>query len=188
MNAVQLRWAGGAALLLIAGAVYLFAGQLRHGNGAAGGMQISPAALYATQLSDLQGKPQPLGQWQGKLLVLNFWATWCAPCREEIPRLIEAQRKHAARGVQIVGIAVDSAEKAAAYSREMGIDYPLLVDESGGLALATRLGNRPSVLPFTALIDRQGRVSATVAGGVDQRRLEQMLQQALAERSPPSRP
>ena len=173
MNLARSRWAA-AALLAIAGALYLVAKQLLPTDNPADA-KISPAALYATQLADLNGQPQSLGQWQGKLLVLNFWATWCTPCREEIPRLIEAQRKHSAQGVQIVGVAVDSAEKTAVYSREIGMDYPVLVDEAGGLALARRLGNRPSVLPFTAFVDGQGRVSATVAGGVEQKGLEQIL-------------
>ena len=95
---------------------------------------------------------------------------------------MEAQRKHSAQGVQIVGVAVDSAEKTTVYSREIGMDYPVLVDEAGGLALARRLGNRPSVLPFTAFVDEQGRVSATVAGGVDEKGLEQILARLL-ERS-----
>jgi thiol-disulfide isomerase/thioredoxin len=174
MTLVRSRWATCAALLAVVGAVYLLAKQLRPADNPADA-KISPAALYATQLADLKGQAQSLGQWQGKLLVLNFWATWCVPCREEIPRLIEAQRKHSAQSVQIVGVAIDSAEKAAVYSREIGMNYPVLVDEAGGLALARRLGNQPSVLPFTAFVDGQGRVSATVAGGVDQKGLEQML-------------
>jgi thiol-disulfide isomerase/thioredoxin len=174
MSWARSRWAAGAALLAIVGAVYLLAKQLRPTDNPEEA-KISPAALYATQLTDLNGQAQSLGQWQGKLLVLNFWATWCAPCREEIPRLIETQRKHSGQGVQIVGVAVDSVEKTAAYSRDIGIDYPVLVDEAGGLALARRLGNRPSVLPFTAFVDGEGRVSATVAGGVDQKGLDQLL-------------
>ena len=176
MNDAPLRLAGAAALL-IAGAYFL----LSHYRPASDAIQaqISPATLYATQFPDLRGQPQALGQWQGKLLVLNFWASWCAPCREEIPHLIQAQRSYGGRGVQIVGVAVDSPDKAGLYAREMGVDYPVLVDEAGGLALAKRLGNRPSVLPFTVIIDPQGRVAGTVVGGVDEARLEQVLQHAL---------
>jgi thiol-disulfide isomerase/thioredoxin len=180
MTLARSRWAVGAALLAVGASVYLLAQQLRSSNDPADA-KISPAALYATQLPDLNGQAQSLGQWQDKLLVLNFWATWCVPCREEIPRLIEAQRRHSAQGVQIVGVAVDSAEKTAVYSREIGMDYPVLVDEVGGLALARRLGNKPSVLPFTAFVDRQGRVSATVVGGVDQKGLEQILARLLEQ-------
>src|SRR4051794_30012411 len=72
---------------------------------------ISPSALYATRFLTPDGQSITLGQWQGKTLLINFWATWCAPCREEIPQLIEAQRRHAGQGVQIIGIAVDSPGK-----------------------------------------------------------------------------
>src|SRR4051812_8170172 len=67
--------------------------------------------LYSLTLSDPAGKPQPFSQWRGRVLVVNFWATWCEPCREEVPALVQTQSKWVGKGVQIVGIGVDSADK-----------------------------------------------------------------------------
>jgi peroxiredoxin len=136
---------------------------------------ISPAALYSVQFRGADGKPIALGQWQGKVLLLNFWATWCAPCREEIPSLIEVQRRFSTKGVQVVGIAIDTPEKIGPFSQEMGINYPIVTDEEGGISLSKRLGNRASVLPFTAIVDRQGRVIFANTGALTSRQIEEQI-------------
>ncbi len=140
---------------------------------------LSSTALYSTQLHDPNGKLVALGQWQGKVILLNFWATWCAPCRQEIPLLVEMQQKRAKNGVQIVGIAVDTANKTMPFSTELGINYPILIDEEKGIELSKRLGNHAGVLPFTVLIDREGHIVFTKAGLLNDREIEEEVQKLI---------
>src|SRR5437867_6123922 len=85
------------------------------------------AALFALSLPDAQGTRQSLNQWRGKVLVVNFWATWCDPCREEMPQFIQAQRELGPRGLQFVGIAVDQPDKVLQFAEELGLNYPALI-------------------------------------------------------------
>lgn len=142
---------------------------------------ISPAAEGATQrlmsasLSDLSGKPQTFSQWRGKVLVVNFWATWCAPCREEIPALMKVQRQYGSNGVKIVGIALDNADKVRDYAAELRIDYALLIGGVETLDVAKDLGNRAGVLPFTVVLDRTGKVMHAHAGKLTEASLGAIL-------------
>src|SRR5690348_16084528 len=88
-----------------------------------------PANLPDFTLGDLDGKPRSILSWPGKSMIVNFWATWCAPCRREIPLLRELQKQHGAEGFQIVGVAVDIREDVVKYARDMNIDYPILTGE-----------------------------------------------------------
>jgi thiol-disulfide isomerase/thioredoxin len=137
--------------------------------------QGTPAALARIQLPDLAGKPVTLAAWQGKVLVINFWATWCGPCRQEIPGLIGIQRKHAANGVQVVGIAVDQADKVQKYAKEIGINYPVLVAGMDGANLARDLGNRTGALPFTVVLDRTGKLVKSHLGLITEQELDTLL-------------
>ena len=115
-------------------------------------------------LPDLNGKPQTFSQWHGQVLVVNFWATWCVPCREEIPALMKMQKQYAQNGVKIVGIALDNAVKVREYAGEMQVDYVLLIGAAETLQLAKDLGNRAGVLPFTVVLDRSGALAHAHAG------------------------
>lgn len=132
-------------------------------------------ALFAARLPDLAGKSRQLAEWRGKVLVCNFWATWCAPCREEIPLLVAARAKYASQGVEIVGIAVDNAAKVGEFSRLMGVTYPILLSEADGLELMRRLGNTSGGLPYTVFLDREGRVAHRKLGALKAPDLEQIL-------------
>ena len=121
-------------------------------------VSVSPGVVYSSKFIDLQGNQQALGQWAGKLLVVNFWATWCGPCKEEIPILVKLQTKFAPRGVQIVGIAADSALNVANFAQNSGINYPLMVDEAGAIIFSKRLGNRLGLLPHTVVFAPGGEV------------------------------
>ena len=132
-----------------------------------------------TALPDPGGTPQPMSQWRGKVLVVNFWATWCAPCREEIPALIRMHHKHARNGVQFVGIALDNAVKVRDYAQEMNIDYPLLLGDIATLALSKELGNRREVLPFTVVLDRGAKFAYSHAGALTEVQLGEVLRSVL---------
>ncbi len=163
--------------MLFAGAGYLFY-QWQAGTG-----KPDPVAtgkiLLAAQFMGLDDKPQALGQWRGKVLVVNFWATWCAPCREEIPWFIKLQDQYAPRGVQFVGLAIDQKERVVPYARDIGINYPVLVGGLDSMEFARQVGNRRGVLPFTLVIDRKGKVVAAEIGILKPEKLEILLQPLL---------
>jgi len=123
-----------------------------------------PARLPAFTLSDLAGQPTPITRWSGKSLVINFWATWCAPCRREIPLLQSLAAEWAARDVTVVGIAVDYRDKVRDFAREFKIDYPLLIGEQDALDVAAQFGMDSPAFPFTVFTDQRGEVVALFVG------------------------
>jgi thiol-disulfide isomerase/thioredoxin len=137
------------------------------------------ASLMQAALPDLAGQSQPLSQWNGRVLVVNFWATWCAPCREEIPALIRVQDKLGPKGLQIVGIAIDQAERVRPYTAQMRINYPVLIGELEAMDLAQQAGNQNGGLPFTVILDRSGKPVRTELGGLNQEKLERLVQPML---------
>ncbi|MGC2518985.1 MAG: TlpA disulfide reductase family protein [Burkholderiales bacterium] len=141
----------------------------------AGSAAQATARLARLSLPDPAGTPQSLTQWRGKVLVLNFWATWCAPCREEIPGLVRLQRRFASNGLQIIGIAIDSSSKVRDFAREFEINYPLMVGEIELIDLTRQLGNRASGLPFTIILDRSGKITNTHLGRVSEEELTRWL-------------
>ena len=135
--------------------------------------------VLAASLMGVDGTLQPFEQWRGKVLVVNFWATWCAPCREEIPGFIQFQERFRADGVQFVGVAIDQKERVAPYAKEMGINYPLVVGGLETMEFARQLGNQRSVLPFTLVIDRPGKVASVQVGMLRPEKLESLLKPLL---------
>jgi len=124
--------------------------------------EVDAAQLAATlpgfQLADRAGQLKSLQDWPNQALIVNFWATWCAPCRREIPLLQQLQRDHGAEGFQVIGIAVDFRDKVLAYADEMKIEYPLLIGEQEALDAAAAFGVEAVGFPFTVFSDRQGRI------------------------------
>ena len=139
------------------------------------------AALLAVVLPDADGNEQALAQWRGKLLVVNFWATWCAPCREEMPHFVAAQRNDTTKGLQFVGIAVDQADKVRQFAKEIGLNYPTLIGGYGAIELSRTLGNTDSALPFTVVIDREGSVVHRQLGPLPPSRLDPLLRTLLGQ-------
>ena len=139
------------------------------------GRKAGEGGLMAASLPDLTGKRRQLSEWRGRVLVCNFWATWCAPCREEIPLLIGARAKYTASGLEIVGIAVDNAAKVVDFSRSLGITYPVLLAEAEGLEYMRALGNSSGGLPYTVFFDRQGRAAHRKLGALKQGDLDGVL-------------
>jgi thiol-disulfide isomerase/thioredoxin len=132
--------------------------------GLAGNEIKIPALLPDFTLADLGGVPTPIARWKGKSLLINFWATWCAPCRREIPMLGSLAAKWADRGIVVVGVAVDHSQAVASYAREMKISYPLLVGEQDALDAALALGVVSPVFPFSVFTDDAGEIVALYIG------------------------
>ena len=133
-------------------------------------------AALKTELANMAGGKASLSQWQGKVMVVNFWATWCAPCRKEIPEFIRMQTALEAKGVQFVGIAIDEPAKVRQYAQEVRINYPILIGEFDATELGKVLGNDVGGLPYTVIFDRGGRVVKTILGGTNESHLTPILQ------------
>lgn len=130
-------------------------------------------------LRDLDGRELRLENFRGRVVVVNFWATWCAPCREEMPEFMKAQAEHGPKGLQFVGIAVDQADKVAQFAKEIGLNYPTLVGGFGAMELSKTLGNSLMALPFTVVLDRKGAVAHTQLGVLKPDKLESIVRQLL---------
>ncbi len=137
------------------------------------------AALDAV-IADLGGQPQRLDQWQGKLVVLNFWATWCPPCVKELPAFVRLQRKHGRQGLQFVGIALDGREEVAKFVAEHGIDFPVLVGEEDVARYMQRLGNTIGALPYTVVVTPDAAIRHTHQGEWPEADAARVIEAALA--------
>ncbi len=113
---------------------------------------------------DLNGEVRNIKEWDGKLIFLNFWATWCPPCKREIPYFIELQKAYGEQGLQFIGVAIDNKYAVAEFAKNIGINYPTLIVEVDGVALARRYGNTVGALPYTVIINRDGEISDTIVG------------------------
>ena len=150
--------AAAGVLALGAGVVY------RRSQDAPAGTGADASTLLALTLPDASGQEVALAQWRGRVLFVNFWATWCAPCREEMPEFIRAQAEFGARGLQFVGIGIDEAGKIQQFATEIGLNYPTLVGGYGAMELSRTLGNHVMALPFTVVVGRGGRIEHTQLG------------------------
>ena len=130
-------------------------------------------------MRDLEGVPRTNTAWDGKVVLLNFWATWCEPCRREIPDLIALQEEHGEAGLQLVGIAIDEREAVQEYVADLSINYPLLAGEEQGVAVARLYGNDVGILPYTVIIDRQQRVRFFHFGALSKEEMEEAVRPLL---------
>ncbi len=133
----------------------------------AGGPVPDSTRPPAFALAGLDGRQHELGEWRDKVVLLNFWASWCSPCQSEIRDLVTFQTRYGAEGLQIVGIGMDDEAKLRNVQRSLGINYPVLLSKSSGGALMSRYGNREGVVPYSVLISRTGEVVYTHAGTID---------------------
>ena len=141
---------------------------------------VSLTALFDLPLTDTAGRVQNFRQWQGKVLVVNFWATWCQPCREEMPGFSRLQDKFRANGVQFVGISSDEADKVIDFQKFTPVNYPLLIGGMAIMANSAELGNNRQGLPFTAVFDRHGQLAMTKLGRWTEADLEPKLAEVTA--------
>jgi thiol-disulfide isomerase/thioredoxin len=136
---------------------------------------IVPARLPDFSLSDLSGKSTSIDAWRGKSLVINFWATWCAPCRREIPVLKTLATDWAGRDLTVIGIAVDYLDKVRPFAEHFKIDYPVLIGEQDALEVAAKFGMDSPALPFTVFTDRRGEIVALFVGELHRRQADFIL-------------
>lgn len=122
------------------------------------------AAWRQASFKDLKGTAHRLDEWSGRVLVLNFWATWCPPCRREIPAFVDLQRRYQDAGLQFVGIALDEVANVQPFIAEERVNYPMLIGGSEITMFMQTLGNGVGALPFTVVIDRSGKVLARHQG------------------------
>ena len=172
-----------SALVLMAGVAALAVGAavaLRYDQSSATA-PVSANALFAHTFSDVDGRPQAIAQWRGGLLVVNFWATWCAPCIEEMPDLQAVQIEYAQRRVTVIGIAIDNADPVKQFRDRLQLNLPLLIAGAAGSDLARELGNTLGVLPYTVLIDARGHVVRSKVGRLSAEELRGWLQKHLVQ-------
>ncbi len=131
--------------------------------------------LFAITLPDENGDPQALNQWQGKSVVLNFWATWCGPCREEMPELSELHTEYKDKNVVVLGIALDEIDAIKEFAEETPVSYPLFSAENVGGQLAANLGNDKNALPYTVIIKPDGTIASTYFGRISKALLKEAL-------------
>lgn len=136
-------------------------------------------AVMSLNLPDLRNKPQSLSQWRGKVLIVNFWATWCAPCREEIPIFVRLQQKYADRNLQFVGISIDQPDKTLEFATQFAINYPTLIGTFDTVEISRQAGNHKRVLPFTVVIGAKGEIAAAESGGLTEQKLEGLIKSLL---------
>jgi thiol-disulfide isomerase/thioredoxin len=134
------------------------------------------AQLMAASLPDMDGKSQALAQWRGKVMVVNFWATWCLPCLEEIPEFVRMQETLGNQGLQFVGIAVDDVVKVREFAVKHRMNYPILIGEMDAIEFTRVAGNERGGLPFTIIMDRKGRLIGTELGGLNEQELTAIIQ------------
>lgn len=169
------RWIGVVCLLVVVGAAGVLAGHYFRAED-----DRPVAALTSATLPDALGVPVSLAQWRGKPMLVNFWGTWCAPCREEMPLLNDMATRFPQ--VQFIGIAIDDAAALAQYANQHSAHYPLLLGNADLLALTGRLGNTAQALPFSVLIDASGTIQQIKLGAFHEPELAEKLRQLTPSR------
>jgi thiol-disulfide isomerase/thioredoxin len=177
------RILAGAAVAVVAAGIGAFAShsllQNADGGDVAEAAQPAPqnpvAQLWATPVTDPNGKPQSLNLFKGHPVVVNFWASWCGPCVEEMPALSQLQREYAHKGIEFVGLGVDSNKNVQTFLQKVRVEYPVFVVGFGGADLARAFGNNAGGLPYTVVIDAKGNVRSTKLGQIQPDELKKTL-------------
>lgn len=131
--------------------------------------------LTEFSLPDLSGKQRNIKEWQGKVLVINFWATWCPPCLKEMPEFEALHTEYEKKGLQFIGIALDDAEPVKEFIASKKITYPILLGEDQGTKLAHDLGNIVNTVPFTVIVNKQGLVVKSQMGELSRKQLLEII-------------
>ncbi len=138
------------------------------------------SGILAEPFTDLTGAPKTVGDWHVNVTLVNFWATWCAPCRDEIPLFMTMLERYRERGFRVVGVAIDEVEAVNRFRDELLISYPLLILEHNVNTVMRRYGDGMAILPYSVLVDARGNIAAKKLGAYEHRELGTLLAQTLA--------
>ena len=170
---MQTKWFYLAPLALAALAAGVWLAQTRYAPQAPEAPAL--AALWQLGFPDDAGRRQPMSQWRGQVVVLNFWASWCVPCREEIPDFVDLRKQFQPSGVEFVGIAIDNPANVSQFLQRQPVNYPILIGEGAAHSLARLLGNPSGALPYTIVLDRDGSIVLSHLGRLPRATLESAL-------------
>jgi len=127
------------------------------------------------ELHDTEGELRNISEWNGKVLLINFWATWCPPCKKEMPAFIELQDEYSAQGFQVIGVAIDDMESVNDFVDTLGVNYPALIAEYAGIELSREYGNHIGALPFSVFVGRDGKITLTRTGELSKKQVEDII-------------
>lgn len=130
----------------------------------------------AFSLPGPDGDMHSISHWDGDILAINFWATWCTPCKEEIPEFVELQNKYRDRGVTFIGVAIDRTAAVTDFVERYGMNYPVLIGEQAAVDAAKAYGNQIGALPYTTFVNRSGRITHVHRGRLPKAEAEAILQ------------
>lgn len=165
-------------IIIIAGVIALVAGVFFQLPDEAQKKQNTPRIEFS--FPDLSGKQRHVSEWQGKILVINFWASWCGPCREEIPEFIKLQNEFRDKGLQFIGIAIDEKQAVKNYLDTIAINYPILMGGDSAIPLSHQLGNFINAVPFTLILDQKGRVMLRKPGEISREEILEEIEPLLS--------
>lgn len=137
--------------------------------------EAAVAQLMTLTFLTPEGQTRKLADWQGKVLVINFWATWCPPCREEMPELSRVQDQYGPAGIQLLGVAIDETANVVEFSKKTPVTYPLLIAPAELPGLFAKLGNQQQGLPFTIIVGRDGKLRSSHLGRLSEEYLGKLL-------------
>lgn len=172
-------------------AIFAFCGGLatRHWlNNAHAEANSTPTKSLIPNFQDLNGKTRNLSEWQGKIILLNFWATWCSPCRKEIPELNRIQREMGNQNLQIIGIAIDDADAVRDFMKHVEVNYPMLIGDERTPEWAEQLGNKLDALPFSVVMDQAGKPVNAHMGILNREKVMEIVKPLLPVAAPIIKP
>ena len=170
-----LLYTGVALLSLVAGVFTAKWLESNQANNPAASNDARPAGVPERRvdfsLMDLNGQRHSLGEWDKKVILLNFWATWCPPCRNEMPDFIDLKQALADQPFEVIGVALDRKQPVQDFVDEIGVEYPVLLAEIEGMQLMQAYGNQLMTLPYTVIIDQNGNIVKTFRTEVNKKQM-----------------
>ena len=130
-------------------------------------------------LPDLNGQQQQFSQWNNKVVLLNFWATWCPPCRREMPDFIDIYNQYKDKDFVVVGVGIDDRQKIANFVKQLKVNYPILVGGQTAMQVSYRYGNNSGALPYSIIIDKQGIIRYRAGGLISRQKLINQIEPLL---------